>query len=156
MILSPDDATIQALRGDLALQISRFLKTRGWSQVTAARSLRVPKPTISKIVDGLVEDLSLELLIRIAVRAGLSLVLQTGKAPEEAGVYVSRTKASASPLPTSRLAHDAREALIERARKLTPEQRLQAMLEHTQLVSQLHAAGRKLTAARLRKRQAAR
>jgi hypothetical protein len=32
--------------------------------------------------------------------------------------------------------------LIEDARRLTPEQRLNAMLEQTQLVSELHAAGR--------------
>jgi predicted XRE-type DNA-binding protein len=157
MPLSPDAATVQALRSDLALQISRCLKGRGWSQVAAAQSLEIPQPTLSKIMNGRVDELSLELLIRIAVRVGLSVVLQTGEAPEEAGVYVARSNATAATSPaTSRLAQAAREALIESTRKLTPEQRLQAMLEQTRLVSQLHAAGRKATAARAHERGPAR
>ena len=153
MSAPPDVATVQALRSDLALQISRCLKGRGWSQVAAAQSLDIPQPTLSKIMNGRIDELSLELLIRIAVRARLSVVLQTGEAPEEAGVYVARTNATASTLPaTSQLAQDARDALIESNGKLTPEQRLQAMLEQTRLVSQLHSAGRKAAAARSRNR----
>jgi hypothetical protein len=41
--------------------------------------------------------------------------------------------------------------LVEAARKLTPEQRLNAMLEQTQLVSELHVAGRKAEIPRARK-----
>ena len=140
---APDIATIQALRGDLALQISRCLRRRQLTQVVAARLLDVPQPTLSKIVNGRVTDLSLELLIRIAVRAGLPVLMQTGEAPQEAGAYlVRKNAAAASSAPRSRLAESTRETLIEAARKLSPEQRLNAMLEQTQLVSQLHAAGR--------------
>ncbi len=140
---APDIATIQALRGDLALQISRCLRRRQLTQVVAARLLDVPQPTLSKIVNGRVTDLSLELLIRIAVRAGLPVLMQTGEAPQEAGAYLVRKNvAAASSAPRSRLAESTRETLIEAARKLSPEQRLNAMLEQTQLVSQLHAAGR--------------
>jgi predicted XRE-type DNA-binding protein len=147
-----DIATIQALRSDLALQISRCLQRRGLSQVSASKLLDVPQPTLSKIVNGRVADLSLELLIRIAVRAGLPVVMQTGDVPEEAGAYVFGKSTSPTPsLPKSRLAQEARDALIESARKLTPEQRLNAMLEQSQLVSQLHAAGRKTEVARSRK-----
>jgi predicted XRE-type DNA-binding protein len=154
---SPDAATVQALRSDLALQISRCVKDRGWSQLAAAQSLQIPQPTLSRVMNGRVEGLSLELLIRIAVRAGLPVVLQTGEAPQEAGVHVARRNRVAPAYPAiSRLAQDAREALIASARRLTPEQRLQAMLEQTQLVSQLHAAGRKVAAARPRKRGLAR
>jgi predicted XRE-type DNA-binding protein len=151
-MLAPDIATIQALRSDLALQISRCLQRRELSQMTAAKLLDIPQPTLSKIVNGRVGELSLELLIRITVRAGLPVVMQTGDVPEEAGAYVSRKGAvsSKSP-PKSRLAQSAREALIEAARKLTPEQRLNAMLEQTRLVSQLHNAGQKSKPARARK-----
>jgi predicted XRE-type DNA-binding protein len=143
-MLAPDIATVQALRSDLALQISRCLQRRELSQMAAAKLLDIPQPTLSKIVNGRVGELSLELLIRIAVRAGLPVVMQTGDAPEEAGAYVSRKNAAPvhSP-PKSRLAQSAREALIEAARRLTPEQRLNAMLEQSRLVSQLHIAGRK-------------
>lgn len=90
--MAPDDiATVQALRSDLALQISRHF--------------------------------------------------QTGVAPAEAGVYVSRGNAPSA--PGSRLARDAHDALIEAARKLTPEQRLDAMLEQCQLFGELNRAGQK-------------
>jgi predicted XRE-type DNA-binding protein len=142
-----DATTIQNLRHDVALQITRYLRNRRLTQVEAARLLRIPQPTLSKIANGRVADLSLELLIRTAARAGLPLVMQTGSVAEEAGAYVSRCSAaavSAATAPKSRLADHARSALIERAQKLTPEQRLEAMLEQTQLVSELHAAGRRL------------
>jgi predicted XRE-type DNA-binding protein len=149
---TPEIATIQALRSDVALQISRCLRHRELTQVDAARLLDVPQPTLSKIMNGRVADLSLELLIRVAVRAGLPVLMQTGSAPEEAGAFVSRKNTTpAGSSPKSKLAQNAREALIEAARKLSPEQRLNAMLEQTQLVSELHAAGRSL--AQSRKRQ---
>jgi predicted XRE-type DNA-binding protein len=152
---APDIATVQALRSDLALQIARCLRQRALSQVAAAKWLDMPQPTLSKIINGRVADLSLELLVRIAVRAGLPVTLQTGVVPEEAGAYVSRASGR-TPLdsaPKSRLANEAREALIEAARRLTPEQRLNAMLEQSQLVSELHVAGRD---ARTRKSRASR
>jgi predicted XRE-type DNA-binding protein len=136
------DATIQALRKDMALQITRFIRARGLNQVGAAKQFRVPQPTISKIVRGRVADLSLELLIRIAVRAGLPLALQTGQDPSEAGVFVSSAHLRTESRPGSALARAARTSLVERTQRLRPEQRLSAFLEHTQLVSALHRAGR--------------
>jgi predicted XRE-type DNA-binding protein len=140
--LAPDLVTIETLRSDLALQISRCLQRRQLTQVAAAKLLDVPQPTLSKIANGRVAELSLELLIRIAVRAGLPVVLQTGDVPEEAGVYLSGARSSGSANPqTSKLAVGARDSLNASARKLTPEQRLNAMLQQSQLVSQLHQAG---------------
>jgi predicted XRE-type DNA-binding protein len=147
---SSDTATIQALRADLALQISRCLACRQLTQLEAARLFDIPQPTVSKIANGRVADLSLELLIRIAVRAGLRMVMQIGDVPEEAGAYLPGKVAAPSPAsPKSKLAQSARDALIDAARKLTPEQRLNAMLEQTQLVSELHAAGQKMQRRRL-------
>jgi predicted XRE-type DNA-binding protein len=140
--MSAPDATIQALRSDMALQITRLMRARGLTQVAAAKQFRVPQPTISKIVRGRVADLSLELLIRVAVRAGLALVLQTGHDPSEAGVFLSRAHRRTESIPGSAVARAARESLVERNQRLTPEQRLAAFLEHTQLISALHRAGR--------------
>ena len=149
---APDIATVQALRSDLALQISRCLRNRQLTQVEASRLLDIPQPTLSKIVNGRVADLSLELLIRIAVRAGLPVVMQTGDAPEEAGAYVFRKNdTSAASSPKSKVAESARDAMVAAARKLTPEQRLNAMLEQTQLVSELQVASRQLEIPRARK-----
>jgi predicted XRE-type DNA-binding protein len=145
MSVPTDVATIRALRSDLALQIARHVQERQESQVTAARRLRMPQPTLSKIMNGNVATLSLELLIRIAVRAELPVVLQTGKAPEEAGAYRSGGSAGTVHGRTTRseLADEARAALTEHARQLTPEERLLAHLKHSELVMALHRAGKR-------------
>jgi histone acetyltransferase (RNA polymerase elongator complex component) len=78
--------------------------------------------------------------------------MQIGDVPEEAGAYVFRKNdTAAATSPKSRVSESARDALVEAARKLTPEQRLNAMLEQTQLVSELHVAGRKAEIPRARK-----
>ena len=136
----PDVATIQALRSDLALQIARHVQRQGQSQIAAAKELSIPQPTLSKIMNGRVTELSLEFLIRVAVRAGLPVVLQTGKEPAEAGAFVSGAEAPER-IPRSRLADEARNALTESAQRLTPEQRLEAHLKHSELVTALHNAG---------------
>jgi transcriptional regulator with XRE-family HTH domain len=102
-----------------------------------AKQLGVPQPTLSKIMNGRVSDLSIELLIRITVRAGLPITLQIGHVPEEAGAFVSRT-ARASRASRSKLADEARESLMDCERRLTPSQRLEAFLEHNQLIAILH------------------
>jgi predicted XRE-type DNA-binding protein len=148
---SPDVLTIQALRSDVALQVARCLKRRGLNQREGAKWLNVPQPTLSKIVNGRVTDLSLELLIRIAVRAGLPVILQTGQVPAEAGAFISlRRRFAAGDRGSSKLANGARNSLIDSIRRLTPEQRLNAFLEHSQLVRELHAAGRSAENARAR------
>jgi predicted XRE-type DNA-binding protein len=141
--LLPDEATIQSLRRDLALQVSRAVRQLGATQVMAAKKLGVPQPTLSKLINGRVDSLSIELLIRIAVRAGLSLTLHTGAVPEEAGVFVSISDQNRSPkIVKSQLADEARRSLEVSGRRLTPSERLEAFLEHSQLLAELHQAGR--------------
>src|SRR5450432_1456808 len=138
-------ATIQALRHDLALQIARYVRRSGANQVAAAKALGIPQPTLSKIANAQVFELSLELLIRIAVRAQLPLVLQTGKDPSEAGVFLSG-KATRERAHGSRLADRARDTLAARAQHLTLEQRLDAQLKHSELLAALHQAGKEYRA----------
>ncbi len=137
----PDQAAVKALRSDLALQIARHVARDGHTQAATAKRLAIPQPTMSKIMRGQVEALSLELMLKIAVRAGLSVVLQTGKDPAEAGVYVSGITTSKPARIKSRLAEEARHAMSESVRSLTPEKRLEAQLKHSELVSELHRAG---------------
>jgi predicted XRE-type DNA-binding protein len=134
---SPDIATVQALRTDVALQVARHSRRLGVSQVSAAKQLGIPQPTLSKIVNGHVSDLSLELLIRIAVRAGLPVTLMTGRAPAEAGAFLSSTHAASHPGSQSRVADEARSSVLRVERQLTPSQRLEAFLEHNQLMAEL-------------------
>jgi hypothetical protein len=112
--------------------------------------LGIPQPTLSKIVNGRVADLSVELLLRVAVRAGVPLVLHTGRGPDEAGAYLAVTTVRSPAAPRLNLADAAREALRESARSLTPSQRLEAFLEHNQLVAALRESGQAAAAARAR------
>jgi len=145
-MLTPEVATVQALRKDVALQIARCARSLGLNQLAAARRLGVPQPTLSKIVNGRISDLSLELLIRIAARARLPLTLQTGDVPEEAGAFVSRKHTPSS--SGSELAQSVRESMVQSTRRLTPSQRVEAFLEHSQLMAELQSAGRASEAAR--------
>ena len=52
----------------------------------------------------------------------------------------------------SKVAKEARLALLADARRLTPEQRLNAFLTHCQLVMQLHVAGQKIRSVPKRQR----
>lgn len=136
-----DLATVRRLRADLAHQIARSLRARGIKQSQASVDLGVPQPTLSKIFNGRIEGLSLELLIRIAVRAGLSVVLQTGSDPREAGVHM-KDPTNDDAGPRSAVADDARQSLTVGIRQMTPEERLTAFLEHSRLVASLRDAGR--------------
>ena len=149
--VSPDIATVQALRSDVALQLARFTRRMGVTQVAAAKRLGLPQPTLSKIINGRVSDVSLELLIRAAARAGLPMTLQTGRVPQEAGAFVSGTHSRPSRASRSKLGEDVRDSLNQSTSRLTPAERLQAFIEHNQLMGALHQAGRDAEARRARK-----
>jgi predicted XRE-type DNA-binding protein len=138
--MPPDFETVHALRSDVALQIARHTEQLGISQLAAAKRLDVPQPTLSKIVNGHTSDLSLELLLRVAVRAGLRITLQTGLIPQEAGAFVAAGRRSSARALPSKIAIRAHASLNESLRKLTPAQRLEAFLEHNELASELRAS----------------
>ena len=140
--LPPDEAAIVNLRRDLALQLSRAVKRLGVTQSEAAARLNLPQPTLSKIINRQTDNLSIEFLIRVAVRAGLSLTLLTSDVPEEAGAHLTSRDAGSSALGTSRLANEARDSIEAANGRLTPSQRLEAFLEHNQLLAELNRAGR--------------
>jgi predicted XRE-type DNA-binding protein len=139
--MNPDDATVLALRTDLALQIARRLGRGAETQAAAAARLGVPQPTLSRIRNGRIETLSLELLLRIAVRAGLQPILQVGADPSEAGVHV---RGEPPPERTQRSVLDvtARDATAASVTHLRPEQRLEAQLRHSELLAELQRAAR--------------
>jgi predicted XRE-type DNA-binding protein len=136
------EAMIQALRRDIALQVSRVVRRSGDTQLVAAGRLRIPQPTLSKIINGRVSDLSVEFLLRLALRAGLAMTLQTGRAAEEAGAFVSGLTRETTQVPGSRLAQKARRSLMEAGQRLTPTERLEAFAEHNELLGAVHRAGR--------------
>jgi len=98
-----------------------------------------------------VSDVSLELLVRVAVRAGLPITLHTGHVPQEAGAFTSGTHLGSPRAVPSKLADAARRSLVQSEGSLTPSQRLEAFLEHNQLLGALREAGRAAEAQRVRK-----
>jgi predicted XRE-type DNA-binding protein len=138
----PLDTLIQSLRCDIALQVSRAVRRSGDTQSVAAERLGIPQPTLSKIVNGRVSDLSIEFLLRIALRAGLAITLQTGRGAEEAGAFLSGLARGTAQAPGSRLAQEARRSLVESGRRSTPAERIEAFLEHNELLGAIHQAGR--------------
>lgn len=150
---SSDTATVRALRSDLALQLARYARRVGATQVVTGRQLRLPQPTLSKIINGRVSDVSLELLIRVAVRAGLAITLQSGRVPQEAGAFSSGARSRSTRAVRSMLGDAARQSLIQSEGSLTASQRLEAFLEHNQLLGALRQAGRAAAARQIRKAQ---
>ena len=144
--MPPEFETVHALRSDVAHQIARYAERLGISQLAAAKRLDVPQPTLSKIVNGHTSDLSLELLLRIAVRAGLRITLHTGLIPQEAGAYVAVGRPFSARTFPSKIAAHTNASLRESLRALTPTQRLEAFLEHNQLASELRETGRAVQA----------
>jgi predicted XRE-type DNA-binding protein len=141
-VMPPEVQTVHALRSDVAHQIARYAERLGISQLAAAKGLNVPQPTLSKIVNGHTSDLSLELLLRIAVRAGLRITLQTGLIPQEAGAYVAVGRPFSARTFPSKTAARTYASPRESLRELSAAQRLDAFLEHNQLASELRETGR--------------
>jgi predicted XRE-type DNA-binding protein len=75
-----EEAIALHIRSQLAATLERYLEQKGWSQTQAARELHVPQPTISKIVNGNVEKLSIEFLVKLTVRAGIPIHVSSGRA----------------------------------------------------------------------------
>jgi predicted XRE-type DNA-binding protein len=147
---SGSDAKIYAMRADIALQISATVTRGGATQTETARRLGIPQPTLSKIMNGHVSDISLELLIRVAAKAGLQIALHTGRTAEEAGEFNSPTLHCARLPPHSKTAAAARASLLQAEHRLTPSQRMEAFLEHNQLLASLHRSGREADFRRVR------
>jgi predicted XRE-type DNA-binding protein len=140
--MSAAEATIKSLRRDIALQVSKIVRRSGNTQVAVARRLGIPQPTLSKIKNGRVHDLSIELLLRVAIRAGLVLTLQTGRDAKEAGAFISGLVRGSARANESKLANEARKSLEASGKNLTAAERLEAFLQHNQLLAVLHQAGR--------------
>lgn len=74
-----EEATTLHIRSQLAAALEQYISRKGWSQTEAAQTLKVPQPTISKIINGNIEKLSIEFLVKLAVRAGLPVSVSAGR-----------------------------------------------------------------------------
>jgi predicted XRE-type DNA-binding protein len=75
--LSKAEAAAHQARVVLAVDIERYMSREGLTQAKAAAAFGVPQPTISKIVRGDVSKLSVEYLLKMLARVGVSVTLVT-------------------------------------------------------------------------------
>jgi len=62
----------------LAVEIERYIERKGLTQAKAAAAFGVPQPTISKIVRGDLSRLSVEYLLKMLARVGVTVQLVAG------------------------------------------------------------------------------
>ncbi|WP_050452222.1 helix-turn-helix domain-containing protein [Candidatus Burkholderia verschuerenii] len=68
---SNEEATLLQLRADLMASLRQAIESRGWTQAQAAESLGISQPRVSDLMRGKWDRFSLDMLLSLAVRAGL-------------------------------------------------------------------------------------
>jgi len=76
---SKEEATALHIRAQLAATLEQYIERQGWTQAEAGRALKVKQPVISKIVNGDIDRLSIEFLVKLMVRAGLPVNVSSGR-----------------------------------------------------------------------------
>jgi len=73
---SPDEAAILQMRADLMADLRKFIKAKKLTQAKAAQSLGISQSRVSDLIRGKWERFSLEMLIALAMRAGMHVTLK--------------------------------------------------------------------------------
>ena len=73
---SPDEAAILQMRADLMADLRKLIKAKKLTQAKAAESLGISQSRVSDLVRGKWERFSLEMLITLAMRAGMHVTLK--------------------------------------------------------------------------------
>lgn len=72
-----EEAAHLLIRTDLMLQIERILKERGLTQAKAAVLLGITQPRVSDLVRGRIDLFSIDSLVDLLARLGVSVTLRT-------------------------------------------------------------------------------
>ncbi|MET0984483.1 MAG: XRE family transcriptional regulator [Steroidobacteraceae bacterium] len=76
----PEEAMILAMRADLMAKLRLLIERQHWSQAEAARRLGIAQSRVSDLIRGKWEKFSLDMLLILAMRAGLEPKLRLIKA----------------------------------------------------------------------------
>jgi predicted XRE-type DNA-binding protein len=68
------------LRSELMIGIERHIKQQKWTQAQAAKLLGVTQPRVSNLMRGKINAFGLDLLVKMAVAAGLRVSMKVKKA----------------------------------------------------------------------------
>jgi len=74
---SPEEAAILQMRADLMAKLRKFIEARKLTQANAAKILCVSQSRISDLIRGKWDRFSLEMLVTLAIRAGMHVMLKT-------------------------------------------------------------------------------
>lgn len=77
---APEEASLLQMRVDLMNELRLVIVVRAWTQVVAARELGVSQSRISDLVRGKWQQFSLDMLVTLAVRAGLRVSVELAAA----------------------------------------------------------------------------
>ncbi len=77
---SPAEAANMRLRSELMVAVKQAVAGWGMTQAEAARRLEVTQPRLNDLLRGRIGNFSLDALILLAERAGLSVRVQIGQA----------------------------------------------------------------------------
>jgi predicted XRE-type DNA-binding protein len=72
----PDEAAILQMRADLMADLRKLIETKKLTQAKAAEILGVSQSRVSDLIRGKWERFSLEMLITLAIRAGMHVTLK--------------------------------------------------------------------------------
>src|SRR5947199_382616 len=72
-LFGPEEAASLKIRADLMIEIERLLKRRRLRQAAAAKLLGVTQPRVSDLVRGKIELFSIDTLVDMLTRAGVSV-----------------------------------------------------------------------------------
>ena len=73
---APHDAAVMLLRCELAEALRKWIAREGLTQAQAAKRLGVSQPRISEIARNKVDKLSLDYLVGLCAKAGLSVAVR--------------------------------------------------------------------------------
>ena len=72
----PHEATVMLLRCEIAEALRKWIDREGLTQAQAAKRLNVVQPRISEIVRNKVDKLSLDYLVGLCAKAGVSITVK--------------------------------------------------------------------------------
>lgn len=73
---APDEVAVLTLHAELTMALRKLIAANGWTQAQAAEELGVTQFRVSDLVRGKHEKFSLDMLVRLAARAGRTVKLR--------------------------------------------------------------------------------
>ena len=95
-LFDPDEAAELEIRATLLSGLEHWLASSGMTQIEAATVLRVTQARVSDIKRGKISQFSLDLLVRLAARAGLQPKMSLAKHPSNTSSRAATEKRGAS------------------------------------------------------------